>query len=175
MVAARHEAITECSNNTFFIDGLRRLIEYRRSLQRDRAISAAASTSRSPTCCSIIDRMGRVPSTADPAFTEILRLVDAGRTWVRLSGVYLGTTDGPPSYADRAAVARAFVRAGTDGVGHRLNPVGGVSGVVQGPPVVPLGLLGPEGRELLRRTPARGERLDHRDLDRRSHAEPEPR
>ncbi|MGI6873331.1 GntR family transcriptional regulator [Amycolatopsis sp. 3B14] len=39
-----HETIMECSGNTFFIDGLRRvdrlrrLIEYRRSLARDRAI-----------------------------------------------------------------------------------------------------------------------------------------
>jgi D-galactarolactone isomerase len=59
----------------------------------------------------VIDHAGRIRSTADPAFTEVLRLIDAGRTWVKLSGVYLESTDGPPAYADRAAVARAFLRA----------------------------------------------------------------
>lgn len=59
----------------------------------------------------VIDHMGRIRDPADPAFAAIVRLLDAGRTWVKLSGVYLESTDGPPAYADRAAVARAFVRA----------------------------------------------------------------
>ncbi|MEU9553848.1 FCD domain-containing protein [Streptomyces fumanus] len=47
-----HEAVMACSNNTFFIDSLRRvdrlrrLIEYRRSLQRDRAALRCAEHMR---------------------------------------------------------------------------------------------------------------------------------
>ncbi|SEF32224.1 Predicted metal-dependent hydrolase, TIM-barrel fold [Amycolatopsis pretoriensis] len=59
----------------------------------------------------VIDHMGRIRDRTDPAFATILRLIDAGHTWVKLSGVYLESTGGPPAYADRAAVARAFVRA----------------------------------------------------------------
>jgi D-galactarolactone isomerase len=43
----------------------------------------------------VIDHAGRIRSTADPALTAILRLIDAGRAWVKLSGVYLESTDEP--------------------------------------------------------------------------------
>jgi predicted TIM-barrel fold metal-dependent hydrolase len=58
--------------------------------------------------------MGRLPpaaGTAHPAFAAIRRLVDRGRTWVKLSGAYLNTKAGPPAYADATAVARALVAA----------------------------------------------------------------
>jgi predicted TIM-barrel fold metal-dependent hydrolase len=62
----------------------------------------------------VFDHMGRIPGTegtSHPAYAAILDLIDAGHTWVKLSGVYLESIDGPPGYADRAAVAAAFVRA----------------------------------------------------------------
>ncbi|MFJ9391310.1 amidohydrolase family protein [Nocardioides sp. NPDC101246] len=62
----------------------------------------------------VIDHLGRIPGdagTSHPAFGAIRNLIDAGRTWVKLSGVYLESTDGPPAYADRSTIAKAFVRA----------------------------------------------------------------
>jgi D-galactarolactone isomerase len=62
----------------------------------------------------VIDHAGRIPGpegTAHPAFPAILGLIESGRTWVKVSGVYHESPDGPPHYADRAAVAQALVRA----------------------------------------------------------------
>jgi predicted TIM-barrel fold metal-dependent hydrolase len=50
------------------------------------------------------DLWEQLPST-------IRRLIDKGRTWVKLSGAYLDTKVGPPTYADATAVARAFAAA----------------------------------------------------------------
>jgi predicted TIM-barrel fold metal-dependent hydrolase len=41
----------------------------------------------------------------------IHRLVDKGRTWVKLSVTGDNTADGPPGYADITRVAQAYVRA----------------------------------------------------------------
>lgn len=64
-------------------------------------------------CPVVIDHMGRLPpraGPAHPAFAAIARLVERGRIWVKLSGAYLDTEDGPPDYADATRIARAFVR-----------------------------------------------------------------
>jgi predicted TIM-barrel fold metal-dependent hydrolase len=39
------------------------------------------------------------------------RLIDKGRTWVKVSGAYIETKVGPPTYADATKVAQAFVKA----------------------------------------------------------------
>ena len=62
----------------------------------------------------VFDHLGRLPQPAGtdfPAFNIIRRLIDKGRTWVKLSGAYLDTKVGPPSYADVTKVAQAFVKA----------------------------------------------------------------
>lgn len=62
-------------------------------------------------CPIVIDHMGRMPATVGqkhPAFSVICRLIDKGRTWVKLSGAYLNTRVGPPSYEDATAIARSF-------------------------------------------------------------------
>jgi predicted TIM-barrel fold metal-dependent hydrolase len=41
----------------------------------------------------------------------VLKLVDKGRAWVKLSGAYQDTRTGPPTYADVSRVARAYVNA----------------------------------------------------------------
>src|SRR6202011_6327174 len=46
-----------------------------------------------------------------PAFAIIRRLIDKGRTWVKMSGAYLDTKVGPPTYADVTKVAQTFVKA----------------------------------------------------------------
>jgi predicted TIM-barrel fold metal-dependent hydrolase len=50
-------------------------------------------------------------SMKHPAYSIIRRLVDKGRTWVKLSVTYDNTKDGPPGYADVTRVAQAYVRA----------------------------------------------------------------
>lgn len=49
--------------------------------------------------------------TSHPAYAVVRRLIDKGRTWVKLS-VRSGTSDdGPPTYADLARLGQEFVQA----------------------------------------------------------------
>jgi len=62
----------------------------------------------------VFDHLGRIPEPAGvshPAFPLILKLIDKGRTWVKLSGAYQDSKVGPPTYADSGALARAYVKA----------------------------------------------------------------
>ena len=62
----------------------------------------------------VFDHMGHLPQPAGanhPAFGVLRRLIDKGKTWVKLSGAYIDTKVGPPSYADTTKVAQAFVKA----------------------------------------------------------------
>jgi len=62
----------------------------------------------------VFDHLGRIPQPAGvghPSYGVILRLVDKGRAWVKVSGAYHDTKVGPPGYADTSAVGRAFVKA----------------------------------------------------------------
>lgn len=58
----------------------------------------------------VIDHMGRLKpelGILDPAFSYICRLIDKGKSWVKLSGPYLNTCEGRP-WDDAAKVACAF-------------------------------------------------------------------
>lgn len=59
----------------------------------------------------VFDHLARLPDVSDPLFAEIRKLLDKGRTWIKLSGAYADTKVGAPTYADRTAVARAYVAA----------------------------------------------------------------
>ena len=61
----------------------------------------------------VFDHMGRLQGSGieDPAFAVMHRLIDKGRTWVKISGAYIETKVGPPTYADSTKVAEAFVKA----------------------------------------------------------------
>jgi D-galactarolactone isomerase len=61
----------------------------------------------------VFDHMGRLQSAGvdDPAFAVMRRLIDKGRTWVKISGAYIETKVGPPTYADATKVAEAFIKA----------------------------------------------------------------
>ena len=62
----------------------------------------------------VFDHMARIPQPASvdhPAFALVLKLVEKGRTWVKLSGAYQDTRTGPPAYTDVSKVARAYVKA----------------------------------------------------------------
>jgi predicted TIM-barrel fold metal-dependent hydrolase len=43
-------------------------------------------------------------------FAALRQLLQKGKCWIKLSGAYMDTTVGPPTYADRAVVARAYIR-----------------------------------------------------------------
>src|SRR5258708_6876295 len=65
----------------------------------------------------VFDHMGRIPKesgTEHPAFRVIAGLVEKGRGWVKLSGAYMDTKIGPPSYADSTKLAQAFAKAAPD-------------------------------------------------------------
>jgi predicted TIM-barrel fold metal-dependent hydrolase len=62
----------------------------------------------------VFDHVGHIPKSAGvrhPAYTVMRRLMDKGRTWVKLSVTYDNTTDGPPGYADVVALGQSFVKA----------------------------------------------------------------
>ena len=45
-----------------------------------------------------------------PGFKTISKLIDKGKTWVKLSGAYQDSKVGPPSYSDTVAIARAYIK-----------------------------------------------------------------
>ena len=62
----------------------------------------------------VFDHLGRLaqPNALDnPGFKTISKLIDKGKTWVKLSGAYQDTKVGPPTYSDTVAVARAYIKA----------------------------------------------------------------
>ena len=62
----------------------------------------------------VFDHLGRLgqPNALDnPGFKTISKLIEKGKTWVKLSGAYQDTKVGPPSYSDTVPVARAYVAA----------------------------------------------------------------
>ena len=62
----------------------------------------------------VFDHLGRLaqPNALDnPGFKTISKLIDKGRTWVKLSGAYQDTKVGPPTYSDTVAVAGAYIKA----------------------------------------------------------------
>jgi D-galactarolactone isomerase len=62
----------------------------------------------------VIDHMGRIPvegGTERAAFKSLLRLLDTGRCWVKLSAPYHVSRAGRPAYADCASRGRALIRA----------------------------------------------------------------
>jgi predicted TIM-barrel fold metal-dependent hydrolase len=79
----------------------------------DRIAAAEDLWTRFPTPL-VFDHLGHLPQPqgiGHPAFGVIRRLIDKGRTWVKLSGAYIDSKIGPPSYADATRVAQAYVKA----------------------------------------------------------------
>ena len=79
----------------------------------EQILAAADLWNRIPTPI-VFDHMGHIPQpigTKHPSFALIRRLIDKGRTWVKLSVTYDNTKDGPPTYADVTRVAQSYVQA----------------------------------------------------------------
>lgn len=64
-------------------------------------------------CELVIEHVGKFlePVAPDhPGFQALLGLVDAGRSWVKLSGAYMLSRTGPPHYSDIGVLARELIR-----------------------------------------------------------------
>ena len=65
----------------------------------------------------VIDHVGRFMDPVPPdheAFRCLLRLIEGGRTWVKLSAPYESSKAGPPGYGDVSMLARALAKAAPD-------------------------------------------------------------
>jgi len=65
----------------------------------------------------VIDHVGKFlePVAPDhPSFKSLLRLLDTGRCYVKISAPYETSKTGGPAYADVAALAKALIRAAPD-------------------------------------------------------------
>jgi D-galactarolactone isomerase len=58
----------------------------------------------------VFDHLAHAPSPKSPLFAAVAKLLQSGKAWVKLSGAYVDTKVGPPTYADTSAVAKAFVK-----------------------------------------------------------------
>lgn len=62
----------------------------------------------------VIDHLGHV---AEPdgmksaAYRTVRKLLDGGRAWIKVSGAYIDSKDGPPDYPDSSAVAKSYIAA----------------------------------------------------------------
>jgi predicted TIM-barrel fold metal-dependent hydrolase len=80
-------------------------------LRGDQIVAMAALIERLPGTV-VIDHMARLPQPQGmhhPAFAVVKKLLDRGRTWVKISGPYLDSREGSPRYGDAAAAAKALV------------------------------------------------------------------
>jgi D-galactarolactone isomerase len=83
------------------------------NMDADQMVAAEDMWMRLPSVI-VFDHMGRIPQpigVKHPAFTIIRRLIDKGRTWVKLSVSGTNTGDGPPAYADLTKLAQAYLQA----------------------------------------------------------------
>ena len=81
-------------------------------LRAEQIVEMAATIERLPGTI-VIDHMGRMPQPEGinhPAFRRIAKWLEAGRTWVKLSGPYLDSKAGSPRYTDVTRVAREYVK-----------------------------------------------------------------
>jgi predicted TIM-barrel fold metal-dependent hydrolase len=83
------------------------------NMTADQIVAAGDLWNRLPSTL-VFDHMGHMPQPrglGHPAFEIIRRLVDKGRTWVKLSVTYDSSKVGPPTYADVNKVGQAYVQA----------------------------------------------------------------
>jgi len=64
----------------------------------------------SPIIFDHLGRLGQPKPLENPGFKTISKLIDKGKTWVKLSGAYQDSKVGPPSYSDTVPVARGYIK-----------------------------------------------------------------
>jgi predicted TIM-barrel fold metal-dependent hydrolase len=83
----------------------------------------------------VIDHLGRIDpaeGAAGSAFGALRRLLDAGNTWVKLSGIYMRSREGAPAYRDTFPLGQALVRQAPERLvwgsdwPHTTEPAGSV-------------------------------------------------
>jgi D-galactarolactone isomerase len=82
-------------------------------MRADQIVENAALLESLPTQV-VFDHMGRLPQPnplEHQAFAIIRRMIDKGSTWVKLSGAYMDTNSSAPAYADKTAIAQAYLKA----------------------------------------------------------------
>jgi D-galactarolactone isomerase len=70
-------------------------------------------------CPVVIDHIGKFlePSpVTHPGFLALLRLLDTGRCWLKISGAYEVSRSGPPHFEDVGTLARAAIKAAPERV-----------------------------------------------------------
>ena len=83
-------------------------------LRSDQILAAADLLQRLPGTV-VFDHLGRLAGGVnDPAFTVIQRMLERGRTWMKLSGAYM--FGAPPAYAEALPIARAYIAAAPERV-----------------------------------------------------------
>ena len=83
-------------------------------LRADQIVAAADLLQRLPGAV-VFDHLGRLQSGVnDPAFAVIQRMLDGGRTWMKLSGAYMFGAG--PEYSEASPVARAYIAAAPERV-----------------------------------------------------------
>ena len=64
-------------------------------------------------CQIVFDHLGRLPQPAGiqhPAFGMICDLMHKQKAWVKLTGAYILSKVGPPTYSDSTVIAKAYVK-----------------------------------------------------------------
>jgi D-galactarolactone isomerase len=83
------------------------------NMSGEQIMELAAVLSRLPLPM-VFDHMANPPLPAGiehPSHAFVRRLMEKGRTWVKLSGAYSNSQIGPPSYPEATVIARAFIKA----------------------------------------------------------------
>jgi predicted TIM-barrel fold metal-dependent hydrolase len=78
----------------------------------DGIVAVKDTLARLPTAV-VFDHMGHIPEpdpVNHPAFKVIGELIERNGAWVKLTGAYILSKVGPPTYADRSVLAKAFVK-----------------------------------------------------------------
>jgi predicted TIM-barrel fold metal-dependent hydrolase len=70
----------------------------------------------------VFDHMGLIADLSHPAFGVVAKLLEKGKAWAKLSGAYVFSKVGPPSYSDEQRSRKAFPSS------HRSGSYGAPTG-----------------------------------------------
>lgn len=58
----------------------------------------------------VFDHMGLIGAPSHPAFGVVAKLLEKGTGWAKLSGAYVFSKVGPPTYSDAAEIAKSYLK-----------------------------------------------------------------